>query len=457
MDKKNIDELFREKFKSFREIPDEKIWRDIENSLDKKRKRRIIPLWWQLGGVAAVLAIALISFYSLNKPDKIPSTITDTEKTNTTKGKQDGAETDVEQVQKNALEINESSENPVVSNTDKKDVDNDAEGHSITDQGAVGDSENSDDIYSSNKDKRSNQKNTLQIQEKSRNELTSSKNGSQDSSEEYVNRSAKNKTLPNIPLDTDVRESDRVSSNGSVERDFDIDKNGENHAPEKIQLATNNLKRSSMDDSNTSESDSNNPSLYKDPNKAIVTFDAENSKNTNTLQADENSKTKDAVVKSHENDNRASEVSDTAIAQSTQIEKDEQAKDTLVTNNKKSIFEAVEAQNEEEELAEASTNRWSGGPNVAPVYFDALGEGSPIDPGFSPNAKSGSTNMSYGLSIAYAVSNRLSVRSGIHKTEYGYNTDNVAFSPTLAASNSRGLQNIVYDGGAQNLALNNSV
>ena len=49
MDKRNIDELFRDKFKAFREIPDNKVWADIENSLDKKRKRRVIALWWPLG------------------------------------------------------------------------------------------------------------------------------------------------------------------------------------------------------------------------------------------------------------------------------------------------------------------------------------------------------------------------------------------------------------------------
>ena len=458
MDKKNIDELFREKFKSFREIPDEKVWTDIENSLDKKRKKRIIPLWWQWGGVAAVLAIALISFYSTNQPDKIPSTITDTEKTSISKGKLDGAETDVEQVQKNGLEIPESSENPVVNNTNKKDVGNDAEGRSITVQEAVGDSENSYELDSSNKGKRKNQKNTLHIEEKSRNALANSKNGSQDNIEESLNRSAKNKTSPNIPLETDVTQNDAEPLNDSVEKNFGTEKNGEIHSPEKIKLATNILKRSITDGDNTSfQSDSNNSSLDKDPNAAIVTSDAENLKNANASKVGEYSKTKDAGLKSHEIENSDSEFSNRAIAQSTQIDKNEQANDTLNKGGKKSIFEAVEAQNEEEDIAEVSTSRWSGGPNVAPVYFNALGVGSPIDPGLSPNAKSGSTNMSFGLSIAYAVSKKLSVRSGIHKTEYGYNTDNVVFSPTLAASNSRGLQNIVYAGGSQNLALNNSV
>ncbi|MGB6152235.1 MAG: hypothetical protein WBG48_09600, partial [Pricia sp.] len=185
--------------------------------------------------------------------------------------------------------------------------------------------------------------------------------------------------------------------------------------------------------------------------------DTDTSENTNTSKIDDNRKTQDGIAINREATKRDSEESEKAIAQSDQIEKGNFVNDTIPKNRKKSIFEALEAQNEEEEVAEASESRWSAGPNVAPVYFDAMGEGSPIDPGFSPNAKSGSANMSYGVSIAYAVTKKLSVRSGIHKTEYGYNTNDVGFSPTLAASTNGKLQNIDYVGGAENLTLNSSV
>ena len=65
MKKKNIDELFREKFKDFGEIPDEKVWNSISDSLDRQKKSRkgVIPIWWKLGGVAALLALV---FYIVN-------------------------------------------------------------------------------------------------------------------------------------------------------------------------------------------------------------------------------------------------------------------------------------------------------------------------------------------------------------------------------------------------------
>ena len=57
-DKKHIDRLFQEKLKDFEVMPNDAIWESIEQELhEKKRKRRVIPLWWQIGGVAAILAL----------------------------------------------------------------------------------------------------------------------------------------------------------------------------------------------------------------------------------------------------------------------------------------------------------------------------------------------------------------------------------------------------------------
>ena len=60
MAKKKLDELFQEKFQDFHETPDEKVWQSLEAALDKKEKsRKVIPFWWRLGGVAAVLLAGL--------------------------------------------------------------------------------------------------------------------------------------------------------------------------------------------------------------------------------------------------------------------------------------------------------------------------------------------------------------------------------------------------------------
>ncbi|UWX55043.1 hypothetical protein NYZ99_20515 [Maribacter litopenaei] len=84
MSKKHLDELFQEKFKGFEETPDDKVWLAIKASLDRKKKKRVLPLWWQLAGVAAVFLIGLLLFNPfVNNTDSPDSnSVTDTEQIN---------------------------------------------------------------------------------------------------------------------------------------------------------------------------------------------------------------------------------------------------------------------------------------------------------------------------------------------------------------------------------------
>ncbi|MEY8020320.1 outer membrane beta-barrel protein [Muriicola sp. SD30] len=81
MKKKNIEKVFREKLQDFSQIPDEVVWENISASLDsKQKKRRVLPIWWQLGGAAALLIIALFVFLpgTDSEPD-VEEVITNTE------------------------------------------------------------------------------------------------------------------------------------------------------------------------------------------------------------------------------------------------------------------------------------------------------------------------------------------------------------------------------------------
>ncbi len=61
--KKNIDNLFKDKFKHAEVTPPEEIWENISTQLPfKKRNKRIIPIWYLIAGTAAVLAIMLLLF-----------------------------------------------------------------------------------------------------------------------------------------------------------------------------------------------------------------------------------------------------------------------------------------------------------------------------------------------------------------------------------------------------------
>lgn len=99
------------------------------------------------------------------------------------------------------------------------------------------------------------------------------------------------------------------------------------------------------------------------------------------------------------------------------------------SKNKKSIFEAIAEKDDDEATEktkkETPEHRWNVAPNVAPVYYSSLGNGSSIDPSFTDNPQKGDVNMSYGVQVSYALNKRLSVRSGINNVDLSYSTSDI--------------------------------
>ncbi|SDD71036.1 Outer membrane protein beta-barrel domain-containing protein [Pricia antarctica] len=443
MDKKKLDELFREKFKTFREVPDKKVWTAIENSLDKKRKKRAIPLWWQLGGVAAVLAIALFTFYSLTDSEDETPAISNTEKKNVKDIEQDDLDAGLKKDEKDALQIPETTEDAVVNSSGDTDLEN-TEKYPAAEVDGVSGSQKSYSVYKSKE-----QKDAFQISEIDKDAVADSRKEDEDT-DKYSNPKTGADSFQDTLPDTDVSITDATFPKDNSTKD------SVTNSPEKTELTTKELVTTRKnDDRDYASEDKKNivkmdkPHVIGDENRdAVAIAEANTSKKTDTSKKESMKNPQDGTVVNQENPKTISENQERAIAQNDQIEKE----GTNTNENKKSIFKALEEQVGEEKIAQEPSSRWSVGPNVAPVYFNAMGEGSPIDPGFSPNAKSGSTNLSYGVSIAYDVTKKLRVRSGIHKAEYGYNTNNVGFSPTLAASTSGRLQNIDFASGSVNFA-----
>ncbi|WP_281988552.1 hypothetical protein [Aquimarina aggregata] len=128
--------------------------------------------------------------------------------------------------------------------------------------------------------------------------------------------------------------------------------------------------------------------------------------------------------------------------------------ETKIESAKKSIFDVISDQKEaiaEKEEKEEKTNikKWNISPNVAPVYYNAIGNGSSIAAEFSDNDRGGEVNLSYGIQVSYAINNKLSIRSGVHKLDLSYNTKDIGFS----ASSSRGqnLESINYNNNASSI------
>lgn len=88
MDDKNIDKLFQEQLKNLEVSPNKSTWNNIENKL-KKKNRKVFPIWWFSGAVAAILILGFLMHpltddKNTNMPNTLDQIITTIPKENTT-------------------------------------------------------------------------------------------------------------------------------------------------------------------------------------------------------------------------------------------------------------------------------------------------------------------------------------------------------------------------------------
>ncbi|SRR6056297_121701 len=394
MSKKKLDELFQDKFLGFKEIPDDKVWASIEASLDKKKKKRILPLWWSLGGIAAALVVGLLVFNPFNQISQGDQIITDVEQKNT-----DNIDTTNDATKK--LDVNQQ-------NADSIEVATDTESDSVSEQPEV--------------------------------QVATTKDSKDDYLKNAQNQTQKNKTIPGTKWSKEnkaVAQSPQTSKD-KLERYQNINK--ANLTPEGDIANTKETVQQSAEKALPSQPIKIDKKMVKDGNETAV---AANNRDSQQNKAIENELPNANIA-----GQIGSEITEAQIA----LNEKERKKDSTLSANKKSIFDEIENQ-KEEAIAETPTKKWSAGPSVAPVYFNAIGEGSSVHSIFVPNAKSGNINMSYGVSVGYEINAKLRVRTGIHKVDFGYDTNDIAFSSSPLATTNGQIDNINYRATSKNLVV----
>ena len=363
MNKKDLDKLFQEKLKDLHQMPDDKVWRSIEHSLDQRKKtRRVVPIWWKLGGAAAILAIALMVFGPFGTGESPESSVTGVENPDTPAQKQDEIRTE------DKLFKDDSIKESVVSSPENEIPDSGLTKKDVQDPAAV----------------------ETRIAEKS---------------DDAQKPGALGEPVISIPDSEVARVKEDKNQVAGDEIRF------EKPVAEQTVIAQ-------------SENKGREEELMKDA--------TEKDRDKEFLQSQENETYEEAVV---------------------QVAPEETKDETEEESEKRSIFEEIERQEEETLLAEAQQSKWSVGAVVAPVYFGAVGEGSPIHSNFVSNNKSGNVNLSYGLAVGYKLSDKLSVRSGLNKVDYGYDTNDISFSSSLVASTSTQITNINYTNTSRTLVV----
>lgn len=359
MNKKNMDDLFREKLKDFRETPDERVWDFIEHSLDKKKKkRRVIPLWWKLAGAAAVLLIALLAINPFSNPELPDQPITDSDQTTVPAVKDE-----TEDIMKPDGEEGDLPESSVAE---------------------TGIEQPADEGY------------------QDRNNI------SEDRSESPMKKA----------LDDTKNEKSRLAgTEGEI-------------TPMQKQEGDQLVK------------EQGNEAISVEDNAVAVTQE-KTDKAAAQVEITQDVESDAAVAAAKKQQDVPEE---SAVAEN--LMQEEEKPDT---SGKKSIFDEIDK--EDEIIAEESGSKWSVGPTIAPVYFNTFGEGSSIHSNFVSNSKSGNVNLSYGVAVSYEISDKLSLRSGLHKVDYGYDTNDITFSSSLVASTSTQITNINYTTTSRNLVV----
>ncbi len=370
-DKKHIDKLFKDRFNDFEVSPSPEVWGSIQASLEKRKKdRSLIPLWWKMGGVAALLALLLTIGNSVFNTSNIDSPIVTNDETT------------------RSLEV-DGDKNPLIKEKIlNKEVITSEENTAVI---VPNETENASKIKSVDN---SNSKKAIYNKTKS----------SQDA----------------IAVETKALENSQLQEKTIVQKNKLIKDNIPTiiDAKKEAVAIVSNQKKALSEKMNQEVGgvEKTNPLIKKDISIA------------ETVKTDIAATEKNA-------DKTTTEASSLKVAKKQE--------------NKQSILEAIEEQKIiKEAVAEEKTKvdrPWEVAPNFAPVYYSSLSNGSSIDPSFADNSQTGAVNFSYGVQVSYAVSERLSVRSGISNVDLSYATAGVELGtgPVSAA-----LQSVDYGGRA---------
>ena len=94
--------------------------------------------------------------------------------------------------------------------------------------------------------------------------------------------------------------------------------------------------------------------------------------------------------------------------------------------NKKSLFEEIRKQ-EQQVVAENTRGNFEVSTHAAPIYYGNFGKGNFLDPKFDHKNSEGEVTYSYGVNIAYNISDKVKIRSGVNKVNMSFNTNGVSY------------------------------
>ena len=388
-EQKNIERLFQEKFKDFEAIPPQNSWDVIASQLnEKKKKKRVVPFWFQLSGIAASLIIVgtLILNYQSEQDNLI----------------QDNNNTIVSEDAKN-----------------KTNNDNNISNTGIKNSGITSSESNELNQKTSEKNKFEENINQNKINS---NIIAKTKNV-------IVSRSKENKKS-NSTISSFTNSNDNIVDNT---KGNNISKN------KKRNTAKNNNITIPNDELIGNENvfvNSNDKSLVINKKKKSINQTNNNNINSDKIDAFFEKDKKETIVTNNTNDDLKENNNSTTIVASTQIITKDSTLVAKIAEEKNPLEELLAAKEEgrnEDEKEKEKRSKWAVSTNASPVYFNSLAEGSSIDSRLIANQKSFNSTLSYGVGINYNITKKLTVKTGINSLKIDYNTNDITFYQDIGA------------------------
>lgn len=95
-------------------------------------------------------------------------------------------------------------------------------------------------------------------------------------------------------------------------------------------------------------------------------------------------------------------------------------------DRRKSLFDVIK-EKDEEVIAEEVRKEFEFSTHAAPVYYGNFGKGNFLDVRFNNNSSEGEITYSYGINLAYVISDKFKIRSGVSKVNMSYKTSGITF------------------------------
>jgi len=471
--KKNIDKLFQDQFKSFEAVPDDAMWDAIQDKLDENNSnKKRMPIWMMFSSIAAILVVFVALSISLSSENESTEKVVIAleNKELFRKDKYASEEKEVRVLSP----VNYGSGNIIDSGFKGNKSNAVFTGVVAFENVKVGLLEETENAL----------KSVVLVSKKSKASNSNSIN------KNYKTQPVKSDNILNINGGLGERNSDEIALENTksvgLNDDENVKNNNQSGLKESVLSSSGELMTVSKNlatqyvTSSTSEASVENKDIHEVLGQNINVIDARfvvgksavTSGNFQGGSLVNNPKIESDIVLAKAeghvgSDDDVVELVDDGNSEGLNLSKDTNEEEECIDEEiekplEKTIEDAIaelegKQENEDDEEVEFAFGKWEIAPSIAPVYYNTLSSGSPINSELSGNKKTGKINMSYGLGVGYSINKKLTLRTGINKVSLGFDTEDVAVNRNSETINgTRGVGNINLSPAAASLNIASS-